>query len=584
MPRATVPFFALAATIALVFACGSSERNGFTIGGADAGEVEGGGGGGGGPMDAPTTTADVPSFGDAGQGGESPCDIAKANKSTVGCDYYAVDPGSDLGEAGSCFAAYIANTWTSDVTLTVTYNGQNLDVAGLARIPSGSGANITYSPLPNGKLPAGQMAILFLANWPAAAGDPNRYQVTDCPPGVTAGYTASEASLGTSGFTHAFHITSSAPVVAYDIYPYGGAMSYVTSATLLIPTSAWDTNYVAVDGYATPPPSPLFGAYPDHPFIEVVASQPGTTITISPTAAIVGGNGVAPTGQGVPQTYSLNAGDVLQILQNDELNGSPIQSNFPVGVWGGHSCMDIDVKDNDCDSAHQQLFPVKAMGSEYVAVKHRNRTGYDEQPPWRFVGAVDGTTLTYDPPVAGAPATLNKGEFVMFTTASNFTVKSQDASHPFYVGGHMTGVYSQGQDFSVPTFSAGGDPEWVNVIPPQQYLAQYIFFTDPTMSYTNIVVTRQKAPDGTFKDVQLDCVPGNLSGWQPVDSAGNYEFTRVDLVVDGAGVGGCNNGVHEIQSDEPFGVTVWGWDFAVSYAYPGGASVRPINQVVVPPQ
>jgi hypothetical protein len=225
-----------------------------------------------------------------------------------------------------------------------------------------------------------------------------------------------------------------------------------------------------------------------------------------------------------------------------------------------------------------------AMGSEYVAVKHKNRTSYDEQPPWRLVGAVDGTTLTYDPPVAGAPATLNKGQLAMFFTASNFTVKSQDANHPFYAGGHMTGVYSQGQHFDVPTFSSGGDPEWVNVIPPQQYLANYIFFTDPTMSNTNIVVTRQKAPDGTFKDVQLDCVPGNLSGWQPVGSSGNYEFTRVDLVVSGAGVGGCNNGTHEIHSDEPFGVTVWGWDFAVSYAYPGGASVQPINTVVVPPQ
>ena len=31
------------------------------------------------------------------------------------------------------------------------------------------------------------------------------------------------------------------PVVAYDIYPYGGALSYVTSATLLVPTPAWST-------------------------------------------------------------------------------------------------------------------------------------------------------------------------------------------------------------------------------------------------------------------------------------------------------------------------------------------------------
>ena len=46
----------------------------------------------------------------------------------------------------------------------------------------------------------------------------------------------------------------------------------------------------------------------------------------------------------------------------------------------------------------------------------------------------------------------------------------------------------------------------------------------------------------------------------------------------------------------PFGVTVWGWGSAatgevgsgfytqyVSYAYPAGASVQPINTVVIPP-
>jgi hypothetical protein len=36
------------------------------------------------------------------------------------------------------------------------------------------------------------------------------------------------------------------------------------------------------------------------------------------------------------------------------------------------------------------------------------------------------------------------------------------------------------------------------------------------------------------------------------------------------------------ESDAPFGVTVWGWDTAVSYAYPAGMGVRSINQAVFP--
>jgi hypothetical protein len=67
----------------------------------------------------------------------------------------------------------------------------------------------------------------------------------------------------------------------------------------------------------------------------------------------------------------------------------------------------------------------------------------------------------------------------------------------------------------------------------------------------------------------------------------------VDLVRhDFAKQGLCDNGIHQIRSDAPFGITVWGWgshettgfkSTYVSYAYPAGASVQPINQVVVVP-
>ena len=57
-------------------------------------------------------------------------------------------------------------------------------------------------------------------------------------------------------------------------------------------------------------------------------------------------------------------------------------------------------------------------------------------------------------------------------------------------------------------------------------------------------------------------------------------------------VGNCSNGRHEMKSDAPFGVTVWGWGSKaamgvgtklVSYAYPAGASIQPINDVTVLP-
>ncbi len=126
-----------------------------------------------------------------------------------------------------------------------------------------------------------------------------------------------------------------------------------------------------------------------------------------------------------------------------------------------------------------------------------------------------------------------------------------------------------------------GDPEYVSVIPPQQWLPQYLFLTDPTYKNTHLVFTRQKNKGGMFDDVTLDCV-GTLTGWTPVGAGGDFEFTRVDLVVAGAPQGTCDNGVHTAKSNTTFGLTVWGWDTTVSYAYPAGMSTQTINNVVVP--
>jgi hypothetical protein len=282
----------------------------------------------------------------------------------------------------------------------------------------------------------------------------------------------------------------------------------------------------------------------------------------------------------------------VQFTQPAELTGSPILADKPVGVWGGATCLNIDPSTCCCDSSHQQLFPVKTLGSEYVAARYRDR--YPSEPettPWRIMGAVAGTTLTYEPATPnGAPTVLDVGQVGIFGTIAPFVVRSQDAAHPFYMSAHMTGAETLQSKAGV-----RGDPEFVNVIPPGEFLSSYVFFTDPTYPETNLVITRVATSGGTFNDVTMDCGTGGgvVTGWLPVGSSGKYQYARFDLSTgDFAGVNGCNNGRHEIKSNTPFGLTVWGWGSEatgavyseyVSYAYPAGASVQPINTVVVPP-
>jgi hypothetical protein len=171
-------------------------------------------------------------------------------------------------------------------------------------------------------------------------------------------------------------------------------------------------------------------------------------------------------------------------------------------------------------------------------------------------------------------------------------VKSQDDKHPFYISAHMTGCGTVGNGAD-----CRGDPEFVNVIASEQYLSSYVFFTDPTYPETDLVVVRAKTK-GAFADVTLDCLGGPLTGWKPVGSSGAFEYTRFDLVRGNfEKQGNCDNGRHEMKSAAPFGLTVWGWGSAasggslgkngafysqaVSYAYPAGMSVKPVNTVVV---
>jgi hypothetical protein len=341
-----------------------------------------------------------------------------------------------------------------------------------------------------------------------------------------------------------------------------------------LPTSAWGTNYVAVSAYdqltGAPPPIPI----PMGPSFNFVGQQDGTTVTINPKSAIVGGGGLPAGAAGAPYQFQVDAGEHVQITQFQPLSGSPIQSSAPIGVFGGHQIMSID---RCCgDHGEQMLAPVRALGWEYVAAPHADRRAVPgEVRIYRIFGAVDGTQLTYDPPGLG-PATVNLGDIHEIRSATPFIVRSQSNAYPFSMFTYMTGSGETGE-------GGQGDPDFVRLVPPEQWLKRYVFFTDPTYPFTALTVVR-KPKNGVFQDVELECM-GDVTGWQPVGVG--YEIAHVKIVDHWNGQNGCNNGVHVMRSDAPFGVWVWGWGSEdtstgwVSYGYPAGESIEPINDIIV---
>ena len=144
-----------------------------------------------------------------------------------------------------------------------------------------------------------------------------------------------------TGFGHAFHVVSVMPVVAYQMLPYGGGAAAATGASLLLPTSSWGTNYVAVSAYDGEAP-PLDIPFQAGPSYNIVAREDGTTVTMRPRSNLMGGGGMAAGPANEAYTITLEEGQYAQITQFAPLSGSPIEADKPVGVFGGHQIMAID--------------------------------------------------------------------------------------------------------------------------------------------------------------------------------------------------------------------------------------------------
>jgi hypothetical protein len=507
------------------------------------------------------------------------CNAAVASKGSAGCEFYAVPPDDESYGPGGCYVAMVANTWDRAIKIDARYGDDPLDISKSVYTADNVGTNTVYTPLA-GPLPPGLVALIFLSQGPSKG-----FGFTACPDGITPALAADPLTHGT-GITKAFRITADAPVSAYAIFPYGGAISYYPTATILMPVSAWGTNYYAVSAWEHETSPADIG----HPTLQIVASEDGTEVRIRPTVDITDGPSLVGAAKGLAKAYTLSRGQVLQITQNEELTGSPIESSKPVGVFGGSRCVYIPTGIPACDLTQQQLPPISQWGSEYALVPFHGRVdGIVEVLPWRIVGAVDGTKLAWDPGrPPGAPEVLSAGQVVTFTADQLGIVKSQDKDHPFFVASYMTGAASGATDHagsSTTAFlSTMGDPDFVDVVPSDQFLDRYVFFTDYTFPDTTLTIVRKKTTNG-FAPVTVDCA-GAIQGWKPLGKSGDYEYAWVDLTKGAVPISfdgvACGYGRHEATSDGPFSVTVWGLGEAASYGYPGGMGSRPITSIVVP--
>ena len=131
-----------------------------------------------------------------------------------------------------------------------------------------------------------------------------------------------------------FRLTSDVPILAYQWNPYGTS-TMSTDASLLIPSTSLEGTiyYVAAWGYG--------GGSDDRSQITVVITEDNTTLTFTPSVDVPNQGGVGPFTAGIESDpIVLNKMDVISIAPTTagiDLNGTRIDSDKPISVFGGHS-------------------------------------------------------------------------------------------------------------------------------------------------------------------------------------------------------------------------------------------------------
>lgn len=522
---------------------------------------------------------------------KAPCDAAMDNPSNVGCDFWAADLKNDVSTIGTIttdacamqFALVVANNNDFAVTVTVTMN--------TARV----GQPVTEQMVVTKTVSPGVAEELDL---------PQRE--VDGSMGQNGTYTQ-RGGAGTFVSPHAFHVVSSGPVVVYQFNPIMQAFS--NDASTLLPIQALGTDYIVL-GFDTANPCDIAGlsfpGIPDHTSITVIPTQDDTTVTVNATHPIRASGGdtgftIAQTPKGTPLTFTASRYTVVNLSsdqpmsvdpitcqtdvmggQNGDFTGSEITSDKPIIVFtsgeraegfGGipqdqiqyPPDWDIDTDHVCCtDHVEEQLLPVTAFGRDFAIARSPIRSMY---PDWaepdvvRVVGTIDGTHVTtnLDPPYD--KFTVDAKKQMTFPATTGFALT---ADQPIEVGSFLVPA-----DFIKD--NPIGDASQLTLPPAEQFRKSYVFLV-PTTWQANYMALAKPVD----AHVQLDGQPLDVAEFSncydgPIGMVAGVMYDQITCLLQA--------GQHTVTSDQPTGLSVYGYYAVGSYAFVGGSDVKIINPI-----
>ncbi len=499
----------------------------------------------------------------------SPCADAEASNSYIGCEYWPTPVLNSSVPTEFDFAVVVANPQDMQAEITVT---KGASTVASTTVPQGGVVTIPLPWIPELKGTSGSEASVLSRN--------GAYRLRSSLPVTVYQFNALD-----------YRIDMDCPSGEPNPLPDGQCFSYTNDASLLLPTHVLTENYMVLSRPtmvnridAGPPFGSSWLTSPG--FFSVIAvDETPTTVSIDFTAhveASVDGSSVRAFGPGDNGMFTLNQGDVLQIVTtqpntcatpgtNETLSdGTPITycqmgndydltgtivragAGQKVAVISGHNCDFVPYDKWACDHLEEAIFPLESWGTDYIV--SATEPLRSEPNVIRIVSGHDANMITFDPAAVHTPVTLNRGEILEFETNQDFRVSGSDA---LAVVQHLVG-----QDYAGTGTSGdmgNGDPALSLGIPTEQFRTSYDFLAPDTYNISYVNVT---APSGEV--VNLDGSP--VSGFRDVGGTG-MATARVEI----------SGGAHHIESAAPIGIVVYGFGSYTSYMYPGGLDFEAIN-------
>ena len=458
------------------------------------------------------------------------CDVNVKQNTYIGCEYWVVD--LDNIEAGQfqAIAAVVSNPSETDpIQVTLTNMAEGTDV-----------------PLEDNIVPPKSQRTILV---------PKGYDLD-----------------GTILSPNSFRIRTSGPTTVHQFNPLNADGVFSNDASLLLPANSAGKEFFVLS-WPQRQADDKTGNVPLHGFATIIAVEKGETqVTVIPTSLVEHSDSFQPLTPFAENHFTLQYGQVLNLetgggQSGPDLTGTQIISTRRITVFGGHECANIPLTIEKgkfkgaefCDHIEQQLFPLDTWGEQYVADRFMPRSEA-QTDVWRIMAGANQTVIQTDPPQPEANGiTLNKGEFVEFQSGDSFFIV---ATGPISVGHYLkssnyVGFVSDPECAQGEGATGIGDPAFALSVGTNQFRDSYIVLTPENyrQHFLNLMYPAGTTLTIDGEPVETPELPLGLTTWN---------VTTVEVTP----------GVHRVEGTNPVGVTAYGYDCDVSYAYPGGLNLE----------